>query len=149
MFRQRASNGQTVDGVNDYLVTKGKELPGAPNYQFGIGVDYDDGHIFGNLAYKYLGPQYSTFVNDEQMAAFGRMDASIGYRFDDLWGMKRPEIKLSMFNVLNSRDLTGVYTIENNTYTTTGVNGHTISGYAPNYYMGQPVSGVITFRVGL
>ncbi len=145
------SQAKTSGGsyVNDYLVTKGKQLPGAPNYQFGVGIDYDNGHLFSNIAYKYLGPQYSTFVNDEQMKAFGRVDASVGYRFDDLWGMKKPEIKLSLFNILNARELTGVYGIQNNAQSTTGVNGNKISGFAPTYYMGEPISFMLTFRVGM
>jgi iron complex outermembrane receptor protein len=149
MLDNAIQSNTTINGVNDYLVTAGKQLPGAPNYSGGIGIDYDDGHIFGNIAYKYMGPQFSTFVNDEQMKAFGRMDVAIGYRFDDLWGMKKPEIKLNVFNVLDARELTGIYTIENNTNNTVGVNGHTIAGYAPNYYMGQPISFMLTFRVGL
>lgn len=139
----------TTKGITDYLVTKGKELPGAPPYQTGIGIDYDNGNVFGNLAYKYMGPEYSTFMNDQQMKAFGRMDFSIGYRFDDLWGMKSPELKLSLFNILDSRQLTGVYSITNNANATTTLHGYTASGSSPTYYLGQDISGLVTFRVGL
>lgn len=136
-----ASNG-------DYLPTSGKFLPGAPQYSFGLGLDYDNGHLFGNLAYKYLGSQYATLMNDEEMDAYGRLNASIGYRFDNIGYMKAPEIKLSLFNVLNSHQLTGVYSETNNAKATTGVNGTTISGSSPTYYLGQDFSLMVSLRSG-
>lgn len=132
----------------DYLPTAGNLLPGAPQYSFGLGLDYDNGHLFGNLAYKYIGSQYATLMNDEEMEAFGRLNASIGYRFDDIGYMKAPEIKLSLFNVLNSRQLTGVYSETNNAKATTGVNGTTISGSSPTYYLGQDFSAMVSLRAG-
>lgn len=148
---QGATSVPVVAGVanpnyNDTLRTKGKELPGAPSYSFGIGLDYDDGHFFGNLSYKYLGAQYSTFMNDQKMDAFGRLDASVGYRFSDFGSFKKPEIKLSMFNVLDARQLTGVNSITNNAVATTGLNGNTINASQPNYFLGQDFSFVVTMR---
>ncbi len=143
-IRTRADNG-----VMDYLPTAGNTLPGAPEFQFGLGLDYDDGHFFGNLAYKYLAAQYSTMMNDEQIDGFGRLNASIGYRFSDVGYMKAPEIKLSLFNVLDSRQLTGVYGEQNNAQATTGVNGNAIKASGtPTYYLGQDFSALVTFRSG-
>ncbi|MFT4080796.1 TonB-dependent receptor [Rhodomicrobium sp.] len=135
--------------VRDWLRTRGNELPGAPNYSVGVGIDYDDDHIFGNVAFKYIGSQYSTFTNDEEMKSFGRVDAMIGYRFDNFGWLKRPEIKLNIYNIANTDDLTGVYSIKNNAKTTTGVNGSTITSSAPTYYMGQGASFLVTFSTGL
>jgi iron complex outermembrane receptor protein len=135
--------------INDFLATKGKELPGAPGYSYGLGLDYDDGHIFGNLAYKRVGPQYSTFMDDEQIKAYGRMDAAIGYRFADFGFMKAPEIKLQVFNLFdNQKDLTGVFTIQNNAQKITGINGGTINGSAPTYFLGADRSVLLTFKTG-
>jgi iron complex outermembrane recepter protein len=138
-------------GVNiaDYLPSKGKELPGAPNYSAGVGIDYDDGHWFGNLGFKYIGAQYSTYVNDEKIPSFGRMDAAVGYRFPDVAGFKQPEIKLNFFNILNTRDLTGVNSYQLNAQDTIGVLGGTIAKSTPNYYMGQDFSFMLTLRTGL
>lgn len=137
------------NGSVDYLATAGKTLPGAPEFQFGLGLDYDDGHVFGNLAYKYLAAQYSTLMNDEEIDGYGRLNASIGYRFDDVGYMKAPEIKLSLFNVLNSNQLTGVYSEKNNAQATTGVNGNAIKASGtPTYYLGQDFSALVTLRAG-
>ncbi|MFA5901937.1 MAG: TonB-dependent receptor, partial [Hyphomicrobium sp.] len=143
---------RTTAGTTDYLRTAGKELPGAPRYSFGVGVDYDNGHFFTNLAYKYTGSQYSTLVNDEEIDGFGRLDAAIGYRFGDIGYMKQPEVKLSLFNVLDSVDLVGVSGVQNNAKVATGVNGGTIAGntgnFAPTYYVGQDFSALVTFKTG-
>jgi iron complex outermembrane recepter protein len=138
----------TTAGVNDYLRTQGNQLPGAPNYSLGIGIDFDTGHFFSNLSYKFIGPQYASYMNDEEIRAHGRIDASVGYRFGDVGYLKKPEIKLSIFNLLDERQLTGVNGITGNAQTTTGVNGRTISGSAPTYYMGQGLSGLFTFKTG-
>jgi len=145
-------NIQTLTTANtvDFLKTKGKTLVGAPEYQVGLGLDYDNGHLFANVAYKYIGEQYSTFLNDEKIDAFGRLDMSVGYRFKDIAQLKQPEIKLSLFNVLNSRDLTGVSGFQNNAKATTGVNGGTINASGtPSYYLGQDFSFMVTLRAGL
>ncbi|MBJ7532741.1 TonB-dependent receptor [Rhodomicrobium vannielii ATCC 17100] len=141
----------TIGGtkVNDYLRTSGKQLPGTPNYSFGFGLDYDDDHIIGNIGFKWIGSQYATFMNDETLDSFGRVDAMIGYRFDNFGWLKRPEIKLNIYNIANTDDLTGVYSIKNNAKTTTGVNGSTISSSAPTYYQGQGASFLVTFSTGL
>ncbi|WP_127079697.1 TonB-dependent receptor [Rhodomicrobium lacus] len=150
-----ATSTTSVNGVNvnDYLRTSGNMLPNVPNYQVGIGIDYDDDRIFGNIAFKYYGSQYATFMNDEKMDSFGRVNASIGYRFDDIGFLKRPEIKLNIYNILGSDDLTGVYSVKNNSKATTGVNGNTIAAPSasnmPTYYMGQDRSFMLTFRAGL
>ncbi|MGO4682669.1 TonB-dependent receptor [Hyphomicrobium sp. 2TAF46] len=149
---EQLDNMQTVNtaGKLDYLPTKGKQLVGAPQFTTGIGLDYDNGHLFANLNYKYIGSQYSTFMNDEKIDAYGRLDASIGYRFDDIAQLKQPEIKLSLFNLLNSSDLTGVNSFQTNASQTTGVNGGTIkAASAPTYYLGQDFSFMVTLRAGL
>jgi iron complex outermembrane recepter protein len=43
--------GTTNVRQEGFLQTEGKLLPGAPEYSFAIGLDYDDGHFFANLAY--------------------------------------------------------------------------------------------------
>jgi len=151
MRAEMRDNLRTLDsnGNVDYLPTAGKELPGAPNYSFGLGLDYDDGHVFGNLAYKYISAQYSTLMNDEEMDAFGRLNASIGYRFADLAYLKQPEIKLNLFNVTNEKQLVGIFSQQNNAKDTTGVNGGTIKASGtPSYYLGQDFSAMVTLRAG-
>lgn len=135
--------------VVDYLPTRGKQLVGAPEFSAGVGLDYDDGHWFANVGFKYLGSQYSTFMNDERINGYGRVDASVGYRFDDYKSLKRPEIKLSMFNLTDDHLLTGINSFQNNAQTHKGIGGSTISGSTPNYYEGEGFSFLMTFRAGL
>ena len=142
-----------VGTSSDYLPTKGKELPRAPNYTSAIGLDWDDGHIIANLNYKYLGPQYSTFMNDEKMKAYGTLNAAIGYRFADTqimngFSLKTPEIKLSLTNILDKRTLTGVSSVQTNAIATKGVNGNTISASSPSYYAGEGFAAMLTFKTG-
>lgn len=139
----------TTAGGRDFLPTKGNNLPAAPGYSFGAGLDYDDGHWFANIGYKYFGEQYSTFMNDQTMPAFGRVDAGVGYRFSDIGFMKQPEIKLNLYNLANARQLVGVNSIQANAVQTTGVNNGTISpSGTPNYFLGEDFSAVLTFRSG-
>jgi iron complex outermembrane receptor protein len=149
MLDNMQAGGKLGNGnINDFLPTAGKQLPGAPNVSLGVGLDYDDGHWFANAQYKYIGAQFSTYMNDEVMQSFGRVDAGLGYRFSDVGYMKKPEIKLNLFNLTNARQLVGVNGLQTNAQTTTGTGGSSISGNAPTYYMGQGISGLVTFSTG-
>ncbi|NDH68246.1 MAG: TonB-dependent receptor, partial [Gammaproteobacteria bacterium] len=149
-------NLQTTNSAKllDYLPTKGKELPRAPGYTAGIGLDYDDNHIIANIAYKYIGPQYSTFMNDEKMKGFGVVNAAIGYRFSDVnifkgTGLKTPEIKLNLYNIFDKRVLTGVSGVQTNALATQGLKGGTISASSsPSYYAGEGFAAMLTFQSG-
>ena len=136
----------TATNLPDVIATAGKQLPGSPNYQFGLGLDYDNGHLLGNIAYKYIGPQYSSFINDEQNPAYGKVDMMIGYRFDNVGFLKAPEVKLNLFNVRNTNQLTGVNGITNNALVTQGLNtGANVNGSAPTYFQGQGFSALLNF----
>lgn len=140
--------GSTFGGtiISDYLPTAGKQLPGAPNFTAGIGLDYDDGHWFGNLAYKYQSAQFATLMNDQGMPGFGRLDGSVGYRFSNIGFVKAPEIKLSLSNLLNSNQVTGISSVTSAAFNTTGTKGGTVSGSTPYYYVGEGFSAMLTMR---
>ena len=124
-------------------------MPRAPQFIGALGLDYDDGHVFGNASYKYIARQYSTFTNDQAIAPYSRVDASIGYRFDDFGVAKAPEIKLNIHNLFNTRALTGVSGVQTNAVATRGVKGGTIaSGGTPTYYMGEGFAAIVTLRAG-
>jgi iron complex outermembrane receptor protein len=148
LHTEQLDNLQTTNTANGvaYLATKGKELPIAPNYQFAFGVDYDNGHLIGNLQYKLYGPQYSTLLNDEGIPAFGRLNGMIGYRFPDYWWAKAPTIQLNLANLLNQRQLVGVYAVTNNANAATAIGGGAIAGNAPYYYPGQGFSLLATLK---
>ncbi|MDH7794498.1 MULTISPECIES: TonB-dependent receptor [unclassified Beijerinckia] len=134
-------------GAQDYLPVAGKELPRAPRYQLGLGLDYDDGKFFANVRYKFYARQYSTFTNDQQIGPYGLMHAGFGYRFDDFLGVKKPEIKVNLYNLFDRRTLVGVNGVQTNALATRGVNGGIISGSAPTYYQGQGFAASLTMQV--
>ncbi len=131
--------------VIDYLPTKGKNFVRAPSHQGAVSIAYDDTQIFGGVSVKYVSNQYSTFTNDEQIKAFGKVDAVLGYRFKDQGALKKPEIKLNLHNILDKRTLTGVSGVQTNALSTIGVNGSTISGSSPTYYQGEGFAAIVTF----
>ena len=129
----------------DYLPTMGKQVPRAPNEQFGLGISYDDRHIFGNLTAKYVGSQYSTYMNDESMPAHATADMTLGYRFPTVSFLQGPEFRLNLINLTNARYLSGVGGVYSNAKTQTGIYGSAISGTAPYYTVGAPFSAMLTF----
>ena len=135
--------------LTDFLATAGKDLPRAPHYQTAIGLDYDDGHVFGNVTYKYTGAQYATLMNDEKMPGYGRLNAGIGYRFSDIGWAKQPEFKLNFFNLTNAKSLVGINGIQANAIAKTGVNGNTIAASgSPTYYAGEGFAAMASMKVG-
>lgn len=144
------SNIQTSGKLNgativDYVPSKGKIVPYSPMVMGFAGVDYDDGHLFGNFGAKWVGRQYGTFVNDSAAPSYFTLNAVIGYRFDDMFGfLKSPTIRLNLSNLTNTVALTGPATITNNQSTVTGVKGSTISGSTAYYYVNQGFAGMLT-----
>jgi len=134
-------NGHTVATL---LNTKGKFVPAAPSVLAFAGVDYDDGSLFGTFGVKFAGRQFGSFNNDEAIPAYARINASIGYRFEDYGRIKAPTLRLNLYNIANQTNLTGVSTISTNVNKTTGLNGAVISGSNAYYYVGQGFAAIAT-----
>ncbi|MBS1089912.1 TonB-dependent receptor [Gluconobacter wancherniae] len=137
-----------LDGA-DYLPTKGKHAIQAPKYQLGFALDYDDGHLFGNAGVKWVGRQYSTFMNDQSIAPYVQADFTAGYRFRDLGPLKKPEFRLNVINAANNHYLSGVYSAQTNARATRGVFGSNLSASgAPRYYVSTPFMAMVTVSAG-
>ncbi len=134
---------------NDFLRTRGRQLPRAPNHQEGVRLAYDDTHFYASLSGKYVGRQYSTFLNDDKIKGFGRLDAVIGYRFADFAGVKKPELKINFHNLLDRRTLTGVQSVQTNAFASRGLNGTNIAGSSPLFYQGEGFAAFVTFSGAL
>lgn len=135
--------------INDLLPTAGKEVPRSPHQQFGLGLGYDDHSLFANLVVKYVGPQYSTLVNDERMPGFATADLTLGYRFDEIGFAKKPEFRLNFMNITNNHYLSAVGSTFTNAHAVTGLNGATIgAGTTPYYLVGAPFAmmGTVTAK---
>ncbi|EIZ80781.1 TonB-dependent receptor [Novosphingobium sp. Rr 2-17] len=120
----------------DYLPTKGKHAVSSPTFQLAMGGTYDDGRLFGSAALKYVGRQYSTFMNDESIKGYATLDLSMGIHLAGLIDAQRTDLRLNAINVTNPHVLSGVYSVSSNAQDTVGRGGSVISGSAPSYYIG-------------
>ena len=134
---------------NNALPTKGKNAVMAPKYQLGFGLDYDDGTWFGNAGIKWVGKQYSTFMNDESIPSYVQADLTAGYRMHNIGFLKHPEIRLNIVNLANNHYLSGVYSVQSNAVATKGVNGGTVAkSGTPSYYVSTPFMAMATVSAG-
>jgi len=136
-----AASGSTTD----YMPTKGKKAPQSPDWQVGFGLDYDDGHLFGSFNLKYVARQYSTFMDDQSIPGYTRMNIGLGYRFNDVGLFKHPAIRLNLQNISDHVNLNWVNSVQTNATTTRGIFGHTIRGAAPTYAIASPFAAIATF----
>ena len=132
----------------DYLPTKGKIAVRSPRVQAAFGIAYDDGSLFAKLGGKYTGSQYSTFLDDERIPSFTELDAAIGYRLPSVDGIKNAEIRLNLINLTDASFLSGVANPTSNAQAATGVNGTSIPGSAPSYYIGTGFAALFTVSAG-
>jgi iron complex outermembrane receptor protein len=131
----RLNDDVPVEG--DALPTKGKRAVSSPRYQFALGTTYDDGLLFGSTAFKYVGRQYATLMNDESIKGYGTLDVSVGVHLAGVIDAQRTDLRLNAINVTNPRVLSGVQVVSNNAQDTIGRNGTVIAGFAPTYYIGS------------
>jgi iron complex outermembrane receptor protein len=137
--------GTGASAVADALPTVGKQAPRTPQVQFAVGIDYDDGALFGNLDGKFVGRQFSTFTNDQAIPAYFTADATIGYHLPDTGVLKAPKVQLNVFNLFDSNYLSGVSSVQTNAAATKGVKGSTIpAGGTPAYYVGSRIAFIVS-----
>ncbi|MEN3167748.1 TonB-dependent receptor [Gluconobacter sp. OJB] len=147
------NNIQTTGTLNektvvDYLPTKGKIQIQSPKVQAAFGLDYDDGKFFFNGQIKYIGSQYSTFMDDNKIPGYITDSIALGYRLPNLGIVKSPQIQVNMSNLTGAHFRNGVYTFQTNAKATKGVYGSTISGRAPAYYLQPPFVASVTLSAG-
>jgi outer membrane receptor protein involved in Fe transport len=136
------------DPVADTLPTAGKTAPRSPRWQAAAGLDYDDGTHFANLALKYVGSQYATFLNDEAIPSHTQADATLGWRLPDIAGVKRPEARLNFINLADAKFLSGIAGVTPNARDTAGLHGNVIAGSPPTYYIGPGFAALFTLAAG-
>lgn len=140
----RASSSNTVD----YLKTSGKFAPDTPKYQVGFNLDYDDGNVFGAYKLKYVAKQYSTFMNDQHIPGYVKMDITVGYRFKTLGFLQAPNIKLNLTNITNNHYLGFPTSPTTNATAQRGIFGNTIKGTAPTYMIAAPFAAIGSVSAG-
>lgn len=137
-----------ISAQGDILPTKGHIAVRSPTLQAAIGLSYDDGHLFGVASVHYTGHQYATFMNDERMSDHTTGDLAIGYRFSTYSHFHQPTVRMNFINITNEHYLSGVASPTLNAQDTRGVNGSTISGSTPNYYIGGGFAALFTVSTG-
>ncbi len=145
-LRARIDDDLPVGG--DYLPTRGKRAVSSPTVQFGGGGTYDDGHLFGSIAGKYVGRQYATFVNDESIKGYATLDVSVGVHLADWFDGKRTDLRVNAINVTDPHVLAGVQAVTTNARDVVGRGGTVVSGAAPAYYVGSGAAVVATVSRG-
>ncbi len=132
------------DGTDDAL-TAGKTATSSPAFQAAFGLHYDDDTIFGQFDVKYVGRQFTTFMNDESVPAYVTPDLSVGYRLPKLGLASRTELQLNFINI-GSPFLSGVATPTVNAQGTVGKFGTLIGGSAPTYYVSSGLAVLFTAK---
>ncbi len=148
LMKTRIESNIAVSG--DHLPTSGKEAVRAPKVQGALAVDYDNGSFFGNVGVKYVGKQYATFMNDQEIPSYTTLDIGLGYRFNAPAnaGFTKPELRLNVMNVGDRKYLSGANSVTTNAVATKGVNGTTIAASQPTYLVANPLAAMLTFAVG-
>jgi len=132
----------------DRLPTTGKDAVRSPHFVGSVGIDYDDGRFFANWNMRYVGKQYSTLMNDEEMPAYYEMGSAVGIRLPDIGPAKTPTLQLNLVNLTDNKFLSGINSITTNAHDTVGRYGTVIDGSAPNYNIGEGFAAFATFKVG-
>ena len=135
-------NDFAIDG--DYLRTAGKTAVRSPAFQGALGLDYDDGRVFGNVAVKYVGSQFATFDNDERIPSHTQADAALGFRLPAYASIKKPEMRLNFVNLTDAKFLSGIASVQPNAQNAVGVHGTPIPGAAPTYFIGPGFAAIVT-----
>ena len=141
-----ATIDNNIESGGDYLPTTGRTAVRSPAWVFSAALDYDDGAFFGNYTMRYIGKQFSTFMNDETLPAYYEMGGTIGLRFHDIGYAKAPAIQLNLINLTNNHFLSGINSLTTNAKTATGVYGTSIAGSAPSYFIGEGFAAFATFK---
>ncbi|WP_342628316.1 TonB-dependent receptor [Nguyenibacter vanlangensis] len=132
----------------DFLPTRGKQAVRSPNVQAAVGLDYDDGTYFAGVQVKYVGRQFSTFMNDQAMPGYVDADMNFGYRAPKLW-RARPELRLNLMNVGDNKYLSGPAGIAPSARATRGIYGTMIGATGtPTYYVAGGFAAMITASTG-
>ncbi|MDG6094054.1 TonB-dependent receptor [Acetobacter sp. AN02] len=130
--------------VTDYMHTKGKHTPQSPSWQVGFGLQYDDGARFIGFDLKYVARQYATFMNDQHIPGYVRMNINMGYRLPKFGIFKSPTIQLNLQNLSDQHYLNWINSPQVNATTQKGIFGNTIAGTSPNYTIASPFAAIAT-----
>ncbi|MBB2200734.1 TonB-dependent receptor plug domain-containing protein [Gluconacetobacter tumulisoli] len=132
------------DAGADILPTKGKISVGSPKFTGAIGLQYDNGTVFGNFNLRYVDSQYTTFMNDESIPSYTTSDLTLGYRFRSIGPARHPQIQLNLINIGDVHYLAAAGSTTGNAHTMVGMHGAVVAGSAPIYLTGAPFAAFVS-----
>lgn len=143
-----ATTDNNIMKGNDLLPTRGKRAVQSPEFSAAVGISYDDGSVFGNFAFNYVGSQYSTIMNDEKIPGYETANITLGYRMRKLWFAEHPQFQLNVVNIGARNYLSGFQSISTNAKATRGIYGTAIAGSSPLYLSAGGVAAIASLSTG-
>lgn len=135
--------------VIDYLPTKGKTMVASPKWTASVGLSYDDNkRFFGNFDLRYVGAQWSTFMNDQRIPYYIISDITLGYRLPHVPHLKGAKIQLNLINIGNNiyRSAPAGYSVS--ARTRAGIYGSTTTPGSPLYMTGGNFAALVSVSSG-
>jgi iron complex outermembrane receptor protein len=133
-----------VPRSGDFLPTAGKRMVESPEWITSAAARYDKGPFFVEVIHKYVDSQYTSFMNDQVMPSYTNVDLAMGYRLPNFGRLTNPVLRLNLNNLRNKSYIASVASVTPNALTTKGINGATLAGTSPSYYVGPPLVGMVT-----
>ncbi|OWK31284.1 TonB-dependent receptor [Sphingomonas dokdonensis] len=134
-LKATTKNNYPTRGV--FLPTAGKRAALSPEWVGSAGLRFDNGRLFALVEGSYVSSQYSTFMNDQELPGYGTANASLGYRFDTIGFIKKPQFTLNMTNITDEKQLVGIQGVTSNALPTRSTDGSTlIPASNPTYTIG-------------
>ncbi|AZP11744.1 TonB-dependent receptor [Undibacterium parvum] len=84
------------------LPTAGKQMTLTPEWKLGLSAQYETAVWYTRLKAKYTGDQWATMTNDELVPAYTQVGFDAGYQFANFGWAKKPTLRLSVSNLLNT-----------------------------------------------
>jgi iron complex outermembrane recepter protein len=118
---------------NQLIPTGGKQFALTPETLAGLSLQYATGPLYARFKVKHTGRQYATLVNDESVPAYTTADFDAGYSFADVGFMRKPQVRLNVSNIANTK-----YRNPNNGTRVNALPIGTTPGDIVSYYLGAP-----------
>lgn len=130
-----------------FLPTKDKMFGRVPEKMAALSVQYEQGPIYARLKGKFTGAQYADLMNQEKAPAYSTFDLDAGYKFDNFWMLKNPQLRLNVANIGNKQYRNPSSIITNAADTKLNGSGANYTKATEFYYLGAPRFTSLTFSV--
>ena len=145
-----AANLDTIgDGI--YPVD-GKTFLDTPKNTAYLRLNYDHGPAWASLDLAYRSSIWGDWMNTQSVGGYTTLNFNTGWRFDDLGFIKKPEIKLNLFNLTDKHALTfdsATTLMASNPSGIKDVNGNTLYAAGAYYNLLEPRSVMVTFSASI